>query len=183
MPNTDATVEHGPDNEVCAPIVQTTETQTGTQTQSHSHSYFMDRKLLRVCLAFHTNFLASIVCFRFGDERHLGCDKRTVGAAQLSRGRSRNESLSNKQSTCSKGENQEKKCMHKKGGKKFAHALSICWTTMGQGLHAGTLPSYSFFGACQQSKIINIPNFEKRWKKICFYTLLFRVQRSDTASH
>lgn len=31
-----------------------------TDTQTHLHSYFMGPKLLCVCLAFHTNFLASL---------------------------------------------------------------------------------------------------------------------------
>lgn len=104
--------------------------QTQTQTQTHFHSYFMGPKLLCVCLAFHTNFfLASLPLVGSVTK---GPSQR---ADQLSRGLSRNESLSNKQSTWWSGRTGRKKSAkntHTEGKKtckrrqKFTHALSIC---------------------------------------------------------
>lgn len=94
-------------------------------------------------------------------------DKRTLRADQLSRGRSRNESLSNKQSTWWRG--RERECNKKnkqKEAKIYTRAINLYeeqWTQQGK---RQTLARLLLSGACRQSKIINTPNFEKWLKKL-----------------
>lgn len=92
-------------------------------------------------------------------------------ADQLSRGLSRNESLSNKQSTWWSGRTGRKKVAknthrekkHAKGGKNLHTRYQFVRGTIGIYIYA--LAWLLLSGACRQSKIINTPNFEKWLKK------------------
>lgn len=180
-----------PDSWDCAQTKNQTPHGIQTQTRHRPRPISIHISRARNCCAFVWLFTPTLLASlpsSAGWER----DKRTLRADQLSRDRSRNESLSNKQSTWWSGRTGQRRMPEKKNRKNMQKEARIYTRAINlyeeQWIYAWA--RLLLFGACRQSKIINTPNFEK-WLKKKFVTPpplpthwpLGRVEHVSTASH